>query len=68
MGEGERGGGQAEREMEGVVEVDDGMKAARSFLSSKNIFLSRGDLVIMFCLTCVRLLMSRQYIFLVWPE
>lgn len=33
-GEGEREGGR------GVVEVDDGMKAARSFLSSKNMFLS----------------------------
>lgn len=40
----EREGG----EREGVVEVDDGMKAARSFLSSKNMFLSRGDLVIVF--------------------
>lgn len=56
------------REREGgrrVVEVDDGMKAARSFLSSKNMFLSRGDLVIVFCLTCGRLLMSRKCIFLV---
>lgn len=63
MGEGERGERGAEREREGVVEGDDGMKAARSFLSSKNMFLSRGDLVIVFCLTCRRLLMSRKYIF-----
>lgn len=45
MGEGERGGRVAEREREGVVEVDDGMKAARSFIGSKILFLSRGDLV-----------------------
>lgn len=60
----ERKGGGWQREREGVVEVDDGMKAARSFLSSKNMFLSRGDLVIVFCLICGRLLMSRKYIFL----
>lgn len=34
------GEGGREGEREGVVEVDDGMKAARSFLSSKNMFLS----------------------------
>lgn len=44
MGEGERGGRETERGR-GVEEVDDGMKAARSFLSSKNMFLSRGDVV-----------------------
>lgn len=64
----EKEGGGRQREREGVVEVDDGMKAARSFLSSKNMFLSRGDLVIVFCLTCGRLLMSRKYRFLVWPK
>lgn len=50
------------------MEVDDRVKAARSFLSSKNMFLLRGDLVIVFCLTCGRLLMSRKYIFLVEPK
>lgn len=60
----EKEGGGRQREREGVVEVDDGMKAARSFLSSKNMFLSRGALVIVFCLTCGRLLMSRSTSFL----